>query len=517
MPLAFLRDFGYTVCGAGPTRKSGADPTQNELNGSHMTHSHTSPLTRLAALLCLLLLLAAGGKPAFATGQQTDYDPNYPEDLRPEHLTCSSAIVVEAESGEVIFEKNADSRIYPASTTKIMTIYLGLLAGELDRDVFVSASAMDIPADSSVIPLSYGEVLKFRDVLYSTMLMSGNEGANVIAETVSGNIDNFVALMNAAASDFGCTATHFANPHGLSDDWHYSTARDMANLARIAMRNETFRDIVSQTEYSMPADNIYNARTLRTNNRFLRNASGNEATYYPEGIGIKTGFTSAAGYCYVGAAVRNGVTLISCVYHASSDANRYIDTIKLLEYGFTQFTGVSIAELYRRNPRVVDIAHYAQDDANLGKLTLALNQISSEGSDKIVTSASNIDYLSHHLNDITITDYTRAFSAPIQEGDVMGTMTYYDEQGLPTVYELLATRSIARREQLFPTIDEIIAMTINDPNPFPRFTVEFALFYIILPLLLIVLLIRLIHRIRHRKNRRKKRIRNVEPQERYFQ
>ena len=471
---------------------------------------------RAAVAIACAVMILTGLIPVIARAEQPTYDPNYPQNLQPEHLTCSSAILVEAETGEVIFEKNADSRIYPASTTKILTAYLGLLLNDPDRQVTISASAMDVEEGSSMIPLSFGETVRFEDLIYATVLRSGNEGANAIAETVSGSIPAFAELMNTAAESFGCVATHFTNPHGLHDENHYTTARDMALIARTAMQNETFRDIVRRDRYEMPEDNIYKARTLPTNNRFMRNTADNAETYYPDGIGIKTGNTSAAGYCYVGAAERDGVTLISCVFHARSDAARYTDTIKLMDYGFTQYTGVSIAELYTRNPRVVDIAHYALTDSNLGKLTLALHQIDKQGEDKIVTSMSNIDYLSHHLNDITITEYTRAFSAPIQEGEVMGTLTYYDDQGRPTVYQLLATRSIARRPQLAPSIEDIIAYTESDKNPFPRLTFEFAFFYIFLPLFVIWLIVRFFKRLKQRHTRKKKRHREIEPQERYF-
>ncbi len=478
---------------------------------------HLSRYRTAAALLCILAFLI-GLYPVEAMAQQADYDPSYPQNLLPEHLSCSSAILVEAETGEVIFEKNADARIYPASTTKILTAYLGLLynAENPDLQVTVSASAMDVGEGSSMIPLSFGETLRFEDLIYATVLRSGNEGANVIAETVRGSIPAFADMMNEAAESFGCVATHFTNPHGLHDENHYSTARDMSVIARAAMKDETFRDIVRRDRYEMPEDNIYKARTLYTNNRFMRNTADNAETYYPEGIGIKTGNTSAAGYCYIGAAKRKDVTLIACVFHARSDTARYTDTIKLLEYGFTQYTGISIAELYTRNPRVVDIAHYALTDSNLGRLTLALREIQADGDDKLVTSMSNIDYLAHHLNDITITEYTRAFSAPINEGEVMGTLTYYDSNGRPVVYELLATRSIARRPQLAPSIEDIIAYTDSDGNPFPRLTFEFVMLYIALPLLVIFLIVRFFHRLRHRKTRKKKRLRNIEPQERYF-
>ena len=465
-------------------------------------------LFRAVCLLMLLVLLTP------ALPARAEYDPSAPENLKPEDLTCTSAILVEADTGEVIFEKNADALIYPASTTKILTTYLGILTNDPNRIVTVSPAAMDIPADSSTIPLSIGEQVRLEDVMYATMLKSGNEGANVIAEAVGGSIWNFVNVMNNAAQSFGCLSTHFVNPHGYHDENHYSTARDMCTIARIAMKNDTFRDIVRQANYIMPQDNIYSERNLITNNQFVNNIDNR--TFYPEGIGIKTGNTAAAGYCYVGAAERNGVTLISCVYHATSDSARYTDTIKLMDYGFTQFVGISIAELYRINPKVVDISQYALDDSGLGKLTLGLKQVSSEGSDSIVVSAANRDYLTHHLGDITITEYTRGFTAPVEAGEVMGTMTYYNNQGQATVYELVATRSIERRERAAPTLEEIAAYSAADPNPFPRFTFEFALLYIALPLIALFILFRLIHGLFHRKPKKRKKLNSFEPQNRFY-
>ena len=476
----------------------------------------TAGRRRLHQAVCLLLLFSLLWPVLPLRSARAEYDPGRPEDLKAEDLTCRSAILVEADTGEVIFEKNADALIYPASTTKILTTYLGLLLDDPDRIVTVSAAAMDIPSDSSTIPLSIGEQVRMEDLLYATMLRSGNEGANAIAEAVGGDVFNFVHLMNKAASSFGCISTHFANPHGYHDENHYSTAREMCTIARIAMQNETFRDIVRRDAYIMPEDNIYSERKLPSNNQFVNSSNGE--TYYRYGIGIKTGNTTAAGYCYVGAAEKDGVTLISCVYHASSDAARYTDTIKLMQYGFTQFRSVSIQDLYRSNPKVVDISHYALDDGNLGKLTLELRLQSqeAENADYVVVSPANRDYLTHHLSDITITEYTREFSAPVTAGEVMGTMTYYNSKGEATVYDLVATRNIGRRERVAPTLDEIAAYSASDPNPFPRFTFEFALLYIVLPLAGLFLLYRLLHSLFHRKPKKKKKLNNLEPQNRFY-
>lgn len=470
----------------------------------------------LARILCLCLALIL----LVPRVSLAEYDPNMPEYLLPEDLKATSAILIEADSGEVIFEKNADAAMYPASTTKILTVYLALLLmrDQLDEKFTVSASAMDIPTDSSTIPLALGEEVTLRDVLNATMIRSGNDGANVIAEIVAGNIPAFVNMMNIAAQNFGCTSTHFNNAHGYQDDNHYTTARDMAKIAREAMTDEYFRQIVNQTGYRMPADNIYSKdRNLSTTNYLIVNRA-DSSTYYPDGIGIKTGHHSSAGYCFVGAAERDGVTLISVVFHSNTETNSFLDTIKLLDYGFSQYTSVSIADIYRQNPKVVDISYYSLEDKDLGKLPLALKKVSSEGSDEFVTSKSNIDYLAQHLGEITVTEFTREFSAPVEMGEVMGTLTYYNGNKEATVYELIATRSIERRERVAPSLEEIYAYTEADKNPFPRFTFEYALLFL-LPFIVLALLIRLIVRlVKHKKKpeKKSKKLHKLEENERYY-
>lgn len=464
---------------------------------------------RLACVLLAVLFLCV----SFPKAAQSEYDPNLPEYLSADDLTASSAILIEAESGDVIFEKNADAQMYPASTTKIMTAYLALLNDDPDAMVTVSASAMDVPSDSSTVPLAVGEEMRLEDLINATFITSGNDGANAIAEAVSGSIPAFVELMNTAAYNFGCTGTHFNNAHGYQDEYHYTTARDMAIIARVAMQNEKFRELAAMTGYDLPKDNIYKARHVTLKNDFLR---GDKA--YPYGIGIKTGTLSlsTAGYCYVGAAEKDGVTLISVVFHATTDQARFTDTVRLMDYGFSQYMSTSVQDLYALNPKVVDISYYALNDEDLGKLTLALKKVSSEGNDTFVTSSTNMDYLSRHLSDITITEFTREFAAPIEKGEVMGTLTYYNDQQEATVYELIATRSIERREKLAPTLDDIAAYTEADPNPFPRFTLEFALLYIVLPVAALLLLINLFRRLILKKGKRKPKIHTVEPTERYY-
>ena len=161
------------------------------------------------------------------------YDPEHPEDLSADQLYALSAVLMTQDKGEVIFEKDADTVRYPASMTKIMTVLLGIMfVDDLYEKVTVSETALNVPSDSSTMYLKAGEEVRFIDILYGTMLLSANDGANVIAETVSGDIPRFVSLMNEFAAAFGCSNTHFVNAHGYHDDNHYSTARDIAVIAR---------------------------------------------------------------------------------------------------------------------------------------------------------------------------------------------------------------------------------------------------------------------------------------------
>ena len=183
-------------------------------------------------------------EPQLPAGAQV-YDPEHPEILLAEQLYAKSAILIEATTGKIIFEKNADQMMYPASTTKILTVFLGIIKGNLESEVTATAESVNLPYGSSSIPLEIGETINFKDLLYATMIRSGNDGANLIAETVAGSIPAFVDAMNQAATMIGCTGTHFTNPSGLDDINHYTTAHDMALIAREAMQNDLFRDIVS--------------------------------------------------------------------------------------------------------------------------------------------------------------------------------------------------------------------------------------------------------------------------------
>ncbi len=468
-----------------------------------------SVFSRVLCLLVAFLLCA----PLVSVAHADAYDATKPDKLTAEHLAGVNAILIEADTGEVIFEKSPDQIAYPASTTKIMTAYLAITRGDLDAVTTVSARAIDVPEDSSKLKIAEGEEIVLRDLVYGTMLSSGNDGANAIAEAVAGSIEAFVEMMNQTAVDLGCTSTHFVNAHGYHDENHYTTARDLAIIARAAMENDTFRHLVSQTSFAMPRDNIYRSRSIATNNDFLIRAD-NSTRYYEYGTGIKTGRTSAAGSCYVGSALKDGISLISVVLGCEKDVQRYTDTIKLMNYGFSQYLSTSISEIYALNPKVIEISRFALDDANVGRLELKLTKVDPRSTDTIVTTQSQLEYWVQNFSSLTVTEFTRAFEAPIEAGEIMGTITYYPEVGLPVEYQLTATRSVAARTSLAPSIDQIVETARNDPNPFPRFTFELLLLYGILPATGIVLLIKAIRIFT--KKAKKRRVHTMRPTERYY-
>ena len=449
--------------------------------------------------ICVLMsaLVLASPLTAYA-----EYDPDKPELLTEDDITAVSCILIEQSTGKVIFEKDADRLMFPASITKIMTVLLGLLATpDLNELVTVSyAGSKDgvrtmLDPESSVLGLKEGEQLPMLDLLYGTILRSGNDAAITVAEHVSGSEENFVNLMNQTAQQFGMTNTHFVNSHGLHNDYHYTTARDLGTLAYEAMKNETFRTIVASDRHQMPATNMQRERMISTGHRImLRTYNGEDNSYYYQYItGIKSGTTDAAGYCYVGAAEKDGVRLISVVLY-SDRYNVWRDTEKLFEYGFSQYTHTTLTEMYQQNPLKVYTSGYDKSDSNLGELELSATPVDPTRTVEISGTHAEIEEMTKNLRNLVVVEYTRDLTAPITAGEVIGKMTYVNARGETYEYNLLATRSIKERQDRPPSLEDIIAMTEADPNPFPPLTLEIVLI-ILSPLLIvtgIIIAVRLI-------------------------
>ncbi len=252
--------------------------------------------------------------------------------LDPESLVSQACILIDAYTGEVLFEKDADSKRSPASITKIMTLLIAINKSDPDEIVTVPACVEDIGLNSSRVPVYFGEEMPMRDLWYGLIFKSGNDAANAIAELVSGSVDGFVDEMNEWAQKLEMTDTHFANPHGYTQEGHYTTARDMAKLTQYALDNDLFREITFSKEYTMKATSLRGEYAIAHKYDITEPAS---PEYYQYARGIKTGYTADAGQCYVGAAQKNGreliVVLMKCGW---TKPEKWTDARRLLIYGF---------------------------------------------------------------------------------------------------------------------------------------------------------------------------------------
>ena len=256
-------------------------------------------------------------------------------------ISAEAAILIEIDSGEILYEKNANAPMYPASTTKIMTALLALEHLNLEDKITVPEDMG--PADGSAMYLLPGEVFTVRELLDGLLVKSANDAAVLLARTISGDIQSFATLMNQRAKDIGCTNTSFVNPNGLHDPSHTISAHDMALIAREAMKNATFRELVSQVNVTLDeTPQTPEKRYFRNTNRFLWSTS--KIIYNNEYIpikyevvdGIKTGYTEEAGNCLVSSGKKNNIRVISVVFKASG-YDVYRDSRLLLDYGFDNF------------------------------------------------------------------------------------------------------------------------------------------------------------------------------------
>lgn len=241
----------------------------------------------------------------------------------PADISAESAVLINADTGEIIYEKNADEQRAIASTTKIMTALLTLEAGQPDKRF--TADSMAIKVEGTSMGLKEGDIVTRRALCYGMLLPSGNDAANAAAINISGSYTAFADKMNAKAQEIGMKNTHFVTPSGLDADGHYSTASDMAILTRYALKNEDFSKICGLSSASLEYGNPPYKRTLYNSNKLL--------SLYDGCIGVKTGFTDKARRCLVSAAERDGVTLIAVTLSAPDDWN---DHKKMLDYGFTK-------------------------------------------------------------------------------------------------------------------------------------------------------------------------------------
>ncbi len=251
--------------------------------------------------------------------------------LSPSTLSAQAAVLIEADSGTVVVEKQGSLPLPMASTTKIVT---GIVALELaSYDTLITVSPDAVGVEGSSIYLSAGEKLTLEQLLYALLLESANDAALAIAIGLCGSVDAFAQKMNEKAAQLGLKSSHFTNPHGLDDTEHYTTAQDLAQITRYALQNELFAKIVSTRKLTIPHTDGTNVRVLINHNKLLR--------LYDGCIGVKTGYTKKSGRCLVSAAERDGVMLIAVTLNAPDDWN---DHARMLDHGFSKFSSVTLCQ-----------------------------------------------------------------------------------------------------------------------------------------------------------------------------
>ena len=389
----------------------------------------------LSFLLCLCLVMcslsafccAEDGEPA-QTGSE------------PFSVNAKAAMLLDLNNGRVIYEQNADEKIYPASLTKIMTCLLALENGNLSDMVTVSETALsNLDPDSSLAGLQVGEQMRLEDLLYCMMIVSGNEACNVVAEHIAGSINDFVRLMNERAYQLGCQNTHFANPHGLHNEEHYTTARDLSIITQAALKSENFREITNTIEYELPATNLSEARTITTTNMLISKAASN-LFHYSRAIGIKTGYTSAAGRCVISAAKGDGLYLLGIVCGAATTIQEngdlrmesFPECIRLFEYGFNSFQYVPVlSPLYPVAQMTVSSSAGSEVVALCPKEDIKLLLPVDYDPEKLITE--------NRLNGDSA-------EAPVHAGDVLGSVTVTYQGELMAETDLVAIADVARSE-----------------------------------------------------------------------
>ena len=275
-------------------------------------------------------------------------------------INSEAAILMDAAGGQILFQKNMDQKMYPASITKIMTGMLALERGKLTDVITMSDNAVfSVDRDSSHIALDVGEKITLEQALYATSIESANDAANGIAELIGGTLGNFSKMMNDTAVQVGAKNTKFINSNGLHSDSHYTTAYDMAKITAAAIKVPGFVKIFAAKHYEIPPTNKQPATRIFSS----RNKLINGEVPYNEILMSKTGWTSEAQHTLVTAAKKDGTTLVAVVMKSSNTNDKWKDTVDLLNYGFTQFSSVEITneKLIQSAPKMFTLANNTLD------------------------------------------------------------------------------------------------------------------------------------------------------------
>ncbi|MGI6085056.1 MAG: D-alanyl-D-alanine carboxypeptidase family protein [Acetivibrionales bacterium] len=329
-------------------------------------------------------------------------------------INARSALVMDFETGTVLYEKNAYLKRPMASTTKIMSAIVALENSDLEEDVLISGKAAGM--GGSVMGLKKDTIVKMRDLLNGMLICSGNDAAVAIAEHIGGSVEGFCELMNKKAIEIGAFSTSFSNPHGLDEENHYTTAYDLAKITRYALKNPHFNEIVKRKEY------YYNGRVLKSTNEML--------TSYEGADGVKTGYTGLAGRCLVTSATKNNMRLISVVLFCDTKNLRTSSSQKILDYSFVEYGRVFLLE----KGRIVGSVKVDRSKS--------LNEV------MVVVSEDLKAVLKHSQRDnlYTRVSLPEKVMAPVRKGSIMGTVSVFQDDKIIAETSLIALESAHKME-----------------------------------------------------------------------
>ena len=367
-------------------------------------------------------------------------------------ISAGAAILIDSSSEKVLYTKNESEKMYPASTTKILTAILTIENCNLDDVVTVPYEAIaSIPSGYSVAALQAGEQLTVNQLLQVMLVHSANDAANVLAFHISGSIDSFANLMNKKVVELGLTNTHFTNPSGMHNENHYTTAYDLAIIMKYCMQNNTFRNLSGLKYCRIPATNKYDERVFNTTNELLiydnREVSSNY--YYKYAIAGKTGYTTQAKNCLVSVSNKDDLELICVILSVGLYPNnlsaKFVDTKTLFNYGYNNYT---IRKLREKNAIAtqIEVGNGTKETRNLDLLI----------SDDITALISQGDLETEFSPEIQITDN---LLAPIVQDQVVGKITY-NIDGIEYSSDLIASHSVEKSGFLTSIVQILLIILI---------------------------------------------------------
>lgn len=355
-------------------------------------------------------------------------------------ITARSAYVIDNNSNKVIFSKNENVKMQPASTTKIMTAIIVIENCNLDDVVTASYNAvMSIPDGYSTADIEINEQLTVEQLLELLLVCSANDAANILAEFTGGSIDSFVSMMNTKVNDLNLLDTHFTNTFGMDDENHYTTAHDLAYIFKYCLQNDTFRKLAGKASCAIPATNLHEPRSYVSTNELIVPESDN---YYKYSTAGKTGYTSQAKECLVSSAYKDDLGLIVSVLGSDS---RFTDSRRLYDFAYSNY---SIQVVANENDVVttIDVPNAKYDSKSLDLLI----------SKDIMALLNNSVNIADITPDISLNDN---ISAPIYEGTVLGTVTY-NIDGISYKANLIASHSVEKSKLVLYSLYAIAGVAI---------------------------------------------------------